>query len=218
MSGFFPESWSTGCIVPIYKKGDVDDTNNYRGITLISCLGKLFTSILNRRLLERDKTHNILTDAQFGFRPGHSTVDAIFVLQSLNNRTLKKRGGRLYCCFVDYRKAFDLIDRSKLWTKLIKCGVQGKMFQIIHSLYENVKSCVKHNGLLSDYFPIKIGLFQGEVLSPLLYSLYVNDCEIHFIREKCSSIEINLINLFLLMYAEVYGFICGKSSSFTTHD
>ena len=93
MSGFFPESWSTGCIVPIYKKGDVDDTNNYRGITLISCLGKLFTSILNRRLLEWDKTHNILTDAQFGFRPGHSTVDAIFVLQSLINRTLKKRGG-----------------------------------------------------------------------------------------------------------------------------
>ena len=59
-----------------------------------------------------------------------------------------------------------------------------------------------HNGLLSDYFPIKIGLFQGEVLSPLLYSLYVNDCEIHFIREKCPSIEINLINLFLLMYAD----------------
>ena len=70
------------------------------------------------------------------------------------------------------------------------------MFQIIHSLYENVKSCVKHNGLLSDYFPIEIGLFQGEVLSPILYSLYVNDCEIHFIREKCPSIEINLINLF----------------------
>ena len=64
------------------------------------------------------------------------------------------------------------------------------MFQIIHSLYENVKSYVKHNGLLSE-------------VSPLLYSLHVNDCEIHFILEKkCPSIEINLINLFLLMYAD----------------
>ena len=178
LSGFFPESWSKGCIVPIFKKGDVNDPINYRGITLISCLGKLFTSILNRRLLEWDKTHDIITDAQFGFRPGNSTIDAIFVLQSLINRTLKKRGGRLYCCFVDYKKAFDLIDRSKLWVKLIKHGIQGKMLKIIHSLYENVKSCVKHNGLLSEYFSNTIGLFQGEVLSPILYSLYVNDCEI----------------------------------------
>ena len=86
--------------------------------------------------------------------------------------------------------------------KLIKHGIQGKMLKIIHSLYENVKSCVKHNGLLSEYFSNTIGPFQGEVLSPILYSLYVNDCEIFFIREKCPSIEINLINLFLLMYAD----------------
>ena len=66
-------------------------------------------------------------------------------------------GGRLYCCFVDNRKAFDLLDRSKLWSKLIKCGVQAKM--IIHSLCENVKACVKHKGSLSDYFSIKVGLF-----------------------------------------------------------
>ena len=202
VSGYFPESWSKGCIVPVYKKGDINDTNNYRGITLVSCLGKLFTSILNRRLLEWDKKFNIITDAQFGFRPGNSTVDAIFVLQSLINKTLKKRGGRLYCCFVDYRKAFDLIDRSKLWGKLIKQGINGKMIKIIYSLYENVKSCVKHNGVLSEYFKNDIGLFQGEVLSPILYSLYVNDCEMYFLKEHCMSFEINMINLFLLMYAD----------------
>jgi hypothetical protein len=200
-SGLFPEMWSQGCIVPVYKKGDCNDTNNYRGVTLISCMGKLFTSVLNRRLLKWDKENSVISDAQFGFKPGHSTVDAIFVLQSLINRTLKKRK-RLYCCFIDYRKAFDLIDRSSLWCKLINQGVQGKMLKIIKSLYENVKSCVKHNGYLSEYFSSKVGLFQGEVLSPILYSLYVNDCEMHFIRENCPSVEISMISLFLLMYAD----------------
>ena len=76
------------------------------------------------------------------------------------------------------------------------------MLKIINSLYSNVKSCVKHNGFLSEYFSNRIGLFQGEVLSPILYSLYVNDCEVFFIKEHCESIEINLINLFLLMYAD----------------
>ena len=78
-SGFFPHIWSRGCIVPLFKKGNVNDTNNYRGITLVSCLGKLFTSILNHRLLALDKAYSVITDAQFGFRKNLSTVDAIFV-------------------------------------------------------------------------------------------------------------------------------------------
>ena len=149
-----------------------------------------------------DSENNVITDAQFGFKQGFSTVDAIFVLQSIINRNLSKKGGRLYCCFIDYKKAFDLIDRSKLWCKLIKQGIQGKMLKIIRSLYENVKSCVKYNGCLSQCFRNSVGLFQGEVLSPILYSLYVNDCEMHFIRSNCPSVELNMINIFLLMYAD----------------
>ena len=169
-SGFFPASWAKGCIVPVFKKGECDDPNNYRGITIVSCLGKLFTSIFNNRLLHWDKEYNIITDAQFGFKPGLSTIDAIFVLQSMINRILKKKK-KLYCCFVDYQKAFDFIDRSNLWAKLIKHGITGKMFSIIKSLYDNVKSCVKHNGHLTDYFNTTSGLMQGEVMSPILFSL-----------------------------------------------
>ena len=200
-SGFFPEAWAEGCIVPIHKKGDVDEPNNYRGITLISCMGKLFTSILNKRILDWDKENCVITDAQFGFKPGLSTIDAIFALQTLVNKTLKRKKS-LYCCFIDYSKAFDLVDRSSLWCKLIKQGLQGKMLRLIKSLYENVKSCVKYDGCLSDYFSSKIGLFQGEVLSPILYSMYVNDCEMHFIRENCPFLELGLISIFLLMYAD----------------
>ena len=121
--------------------------------------------------------------------------------ESLINRTLQKKN-KLFCCFVDYQKAFDFIDRSNLWTKLIKQGITGKMFSIIRSLYSNVKACVKHNGHLTDYFSPTSGLMQGEVMSPILFSLYINDFEMHFIRENCPSVEIQLINLFLLMYAD----------------
>ena len=151
--------------------------------------------------MDWDKEHSIITDAQFGFKPGFGTTDAIFVLQSLINRTLKNRK-RLYCCFIDYKKAFDLIDRSKLWTKLVKHGIDGKMLQIIKSLYNNIKICIKHDGNLSNHFSSNSGLLQGEIMSPILYSLYVNDFEMSFIKDGCQSIDIQLINLFLLMYAD----------------
>ena len=81
----FPVSWSTGVIIPLYKKGESSDPNNYRGITLISCFAKLFTVILNERLKKwsAQKLNDILTDAQFGFKPNYSTVDAIFMLNSI---------------------------------------------------------------------------------------------------------------------------------------
>lgn len=76
----------------------MQDLNNYRGITLVSYLAKLFTSIINSRLLEWDQryTCNIITDAQFGFKPGVGTIDAIFVLQNLICRTFKNKNKRLY--------------------------------------------------------------------------------------------------------------------------
>lgn len=86
-------------------------------------LENLFTSVLNNRILEWDNKYDILTDAQFGFRPGLSTVDAIFVLQSLINKTLCNKI-RLYRCFVDFQKAFDSINRCKLWDKIYKVGIR----------------------------------------------------------------------------------------------
>ncbi len=76
----------------------MDDANNYRGITLVSCMGKLFTTILNKRLTRWCETNETITDAQFGFRKGRSTVDAIFVLQGLIEKVLNEKK-RLYCVF-----------------------------------------------------------------------------------------------------------------------
>lgn len=97
-TGVFPESWSSGIIVPLHKKGDVNMVNNYRGITLLSHVAKIFTSLINNRLLSWSKVHNIITDAQFGFKLGFGTRDAIFVLHSLVYKTLTKKEVVLLFC------------------------------------------------------------------------------------------------------------------------
>ena len=118
-TGLMPTSWSIGVIRPIYKnKGNRDDPNNYRGITILSCFGKLFTSILNNRLCLFIEQFDIIGNEQSGFRTGYSTNDNIFILYGIINILLSNRK-RLYCAFLDYEKAFDKIDRIFLWQKLI---------------------------------------------------------------------------------------------------
>ena len=200
-SGIFPNIWSEGIIAPVFKKGNVKDCNNYRGITLVSCLSKIFTAILNERLNLWSSNEDVISDAQFGFKSGFSTTDAIFVLHALINRNISS-GKKLYCCFVDYQKAFDRIDRNMLFFKLAKHGIDCQMFRIIKSMYSNIKSCVRHNNQLSKMFNCNEGLMQGESLSPFLFSLYVNDFEMEFIENMCVPVEIKDIVLFLIMYAD----------------
>ena len=90
-SKVFPSKWAEGIIVPIFKKGDKNEPSNYRGITLISWFGKLFTHVINERLKRWATKTDIITDAQFGFKPDHNTVGAIFILQSLINKKIRDK-------------------------------------------------------------------------------------------------------------------------------
>jgi hypothetical protein len=103
---------------------------------------------------------------------------------------------RLYCCFVDSIKAFDSVQRVMLWYKLYQIVIRCKLLQVIKSMYSNVTTCVQVDGF--NYFTNELGLIQGVVLSPILFSLYVNDCEMAFINSTCSSIplEVKDLNLF----------------------
>ena len=117
---------------------------------------------------------NVLTEEQAGFRNGYSTTDHIFNLKRLIDLYLF-RGKKLYCAFIDYKKAFDSVNRVYLWQKLLSNNVDGKMFRIIHSLYANVKSCVRIGNSKSACFSSNIGVRQGENLSPILSALFLND-------------------------------------------
>ena len=136
-TGHFPETWSEGYVISLHKKGSINDVENYRGITLLSNVGKLFTRVLNNRLVEWAETYGVFIEAQAGFRPGMSTVDNNFVLHGLISHILNS-GRKLYCAFVDFTKAFDYIVRDNLWYKLVKLGLRGKNLDIFKSIYSSV--------------------------------------------------------------------------------
>lgn len=200
-NGVFPEEWSEGYVIPLHKKGNKSEVGNYRGITLLSSLGKLFTRIINNRLTGWSEKYFVLIEAQAGFRPNMSTVDDIFILHSLLTHVLN-HGNKLYCAFVDFTKAFDYIVRDNLWYKMIKLGLRGKILSIIKSMYSVVKSRVKYDGKLGNEFYCCLGVRQGECLSPLLFSMFINDLEETFIKAGYNGLDIDMFKIFMLLYAD----------------
>ena len=122
------------------------DPNNYRGIALMSCLGKLFLSILNARLLEFVLKNDILGSNQLGFEPGNRTSDTHIIINNIVNKICHRGNKKLFSCFDDFRTAFDLVPRDILLAKLLKFGINGKFFNVIHNIYTNDRACVKLNG------------------------------------------------------------------------
>ena len=216
-TGLIPHEWCIGIIKPLFKnKGSPKDANNYRGITILSCFGKLFTSVLNKRISCFVETYKILGLEQAGFRHNHSTSDHIFTLFGIIDILLAKKK-RLYCAFLDYEKAFDKVDRVFLWQKLIEQNIKGKILQVINNIYNNAKSCVMVNNIQSQFFNVQCGVRQGENLSPLLFALFLNDMNdyikndvpgLETIIDECvacnmSESEISkFVNLYLLLYAD----------------
>ena len=144
------------------------DWRNYRGITLLSIVGKVYAQVINERLVRWSESNKILVEEQGGFRPQRGCPDQIFSLVEI----LQNRGKKgTFCCFIDVKKAFDRVFRAGLWKRLAEEGVRGKLWRVLKSIYETVESCVVIDGRLSDWFPIDTGVRQGCVLSPLLRSL-----------------------------------------------
>ncbi len=201
-TGKYPDKWLCGYIIPIHKKGELTDPCNYRGITIISCLGKLFNMIINERLLAFFKSKNIIGNSQIGFNKGSRTTDHIFVLHTLINKYMAK-GEKIYACFVDLKKAFDSVNRLKLLLKLKATGIGTLTYTIIKDMYTRSKGnlCVKIGNELTNSFKSEVGLYQGDVLSPLLFNLYINDLT-KYLDKSCDPVELNNSPLSCLMYAD----------------
>ena len=204
-ASLFPAVWSKSVIVPIFKKGDDDNPDNYRGISLLSIVSKVFTAILNKRLYTWAEKENKISKEQAGFRKGYSTIDHIFTLVSMVKRKLNsRRGGKVYVAFVDYKKAFDTVDRDKLWETLEKLKTSSKMINMIKAIYSSVQSCVRWGAKFSEFFPCSLGVKQGCLLSPLMFSLFISEVA-DFVRENGKH-GIQLIpgfeEIFLLLFAD----------------
>ena len=202
--GEFPEQWAKSIICPIHKKGPLDDPNNFRGISLIDVLNKVFTNILNDRIHSWADTNHMIDEAQAGFRNGYSTIDNLFCLQSMAQKYVSKSKGRFYCLYVDFAKAFDTIDHSKLLTCLADRGVVGKLLKILKSMYSKLHSCVQYDKHFTKFFPCNVGTRQGCILSPVLFSVFINELIVD-IKVHCPNgifITQDISDMFALLYAD----------------
>lgn len=169
-----------GCtLVPVYKgRGPREDAASYRGVAVSSAMYKLYAAILNRRLDTYLEGNSMRAFTQCGFRKGHSTHTALFALvHAIHHRCATKPGYRpqpLYVCFVDFNKAFDSINRTRLWQRLHQLGVSGNMMRALQAIYEYTPMTVKVNGIRHQQ-PIVTckGVKQGCPLSPLLFGTII---------------------------------------------
>ena len=167
----FPEEWKEGHLIKLPKKGDLTNCNNYRGITLLVIVGKVFNRIiLNRMKCAVDEK---LRDNKAGFRANRSCTDQIVTLRIIIEQTLEWNSSA-YINFMDYQKAFDSVDRTTLWKLMRHYGIPEKLVNLVSKSYEGTSCQVCHEGQLSESFEIKTGVRQGCLLSPFLFNLAID--------------------------------------------
>lgn len=191
-----PDSWWTGITVSLFKKGDRLDPNNYRGITLLNVLGKLFCRILNTRL----KAVITLQEEQGGFRDHRGTEDPLFVLTDLMAKK-KVTGQPLFLAFLDIQKAYDRVWRPGLWKKLWDKGIRGRMWHMLRALYGKVSNQAVAGGAVSASYELALGLKQGCVLSPLLFNVFIDDLIVE-VKALKLGVSVGNVHVSLLLFAD----------------
>ena len=131
--------------------------------------------------------HSSIGDYQYGFRRISQPWMQCLLYSQLSN-IIFFNNKRLYVGMVDPRKCFDGINRNALWFKLHNTGIKGNTLRILKNMYSQVKSCVKQCNSFSDLFTCSVGLRQGEVVSPVLVSLFLDDLDSYLRANSTSSI------------------------------
>ena len=167
-----PTQFKQGLIITLYKGHNKSSLNpdNYRAITLMPAMSKLFEKVLQIRI-EKSNILNNKHPLQHGFQKGKSSKHVTFILQESSNYC-QERHSPLYACFLDAAKAFDKVWIKGLLYKLFKLGFIGKDLRIFAEMFKDMKSRVYYQGLISEYVEIKQGTRQGSLLSPFFYTVF----------------------------------------------
>ena len=194
----YPKTFKESVVIPIYKNGSPHNCTNYRPISLISNLSKIFEKLIKKRLINYFEKNNIISNNQFGFRDKFSTNDAIkYITSSIYN--YMDNDIKVAAIFLDIRKAFDFVDHNIFLAKLDNIGIRGTTNDFFANFLKDRQQTVRIGEEYSDKKNVNYGVLQGSVLGPIFFIIYIND-------------RINLFRNDVVAFADDSTIICKEKS------
>ena len=175
----FPESWTGSIVSLLPREGDKNHPGNWRPISQTIIFAKILEKIVHKQTIAYFLEKNILSDYQYGFLPGRSTQEAVFIMvrhmySSINQNKI------MGIIFLDVAKAFNCVDHDVLLKKMENVGMSMRVISWFRTYLTRTQT-VKYGNIVSNSSSIRAGIAQGRVLGPLLFIFYVNDCIIVYI-------------------------------------
>ena len=167
--GCTPCAWRDSILVPIPKKGDLSNCDNWRGISLLDVVGKVVARILQERL--QKLAEDELPESQCGFRAGRSCTDMIFTVRQFVEKSWEHQS-KAFLTFIDLKKAYYSVPRHAMWLALEKLGMPEQTIRLIRSFHDNMRARVRLEGMMLEEIQVRNGLHQGCCMAPVLFNLY----------------------------------------------